>query len=226
MMMDSFLIIRVCVVGACALLIFVLSRWRAAERNRTRPRTSVLLSTKILNLILACLIAISVVGQIIDWTSSGPGPADSPPPPAKQTIEEIFQAHLPKSAANAKIVTLRFMTLAVNGTFECSEDDLKAFVRESKLLPDELEPGKNPLHARPRIEWWHPEALGDVSGAECEWEAGADVATCSLVAGRKKGATVMTVYFEVVYENKAQTGARPAVEGDPNWRAKEKEGAE
>ena len=109
------------------------------------------------------------------------------------------------------------MTLVVYGTFECSEDGLRAFLKESRLLPDELTAGLNPLPAiMEDSSWWHPEKLVNVSGVACYWETQQDVAGCSLAAGRPDGDRV-TVYFMVVYEDKKQTGLRSDIKADPNW---------
>ena len=63
------LIIRVCLILACAAIIFAMSKWQASEKKKTEPRKAVLLLTKVLNLACAALIAIAVVGQVVDLTS-------------------------------------------------------------------------------------------------------------------------------------------------------------
>ncbi len=67
--MHSFLITRICLVGVSAVGIFIMSRMQAREKLASQPRKSVLLGTKVLNLIFAALIAICVVGQLIDLIS-------------------------------------------------------------------------------------------------------------------------------------------------------------
>jgi len=63
------LTIRVCLIVICAFLIFVMRRWQTNENKKAEPRKSILLTTKVVNLISAAVIAVSVVGQIIDLTS-------------------------------------------------------------------------------------------------------------------------------------------------------------
>lgn len=59
------LIIRVCMIVVCAVLIFAMSKWQAAEK-KTAPSRAVLRVTKVINLLCAALITIAVVGQIVD----------------------------------------------------------------------------------------------------------------------------------------------------------------
>jgi len=112
------------------------------------------------------------------------------------------------------------MTLVIQGKFECATADLGTFLAASAMLPDELEDGTNPLAQvqQPDLSWWQPALLQDTSGVECAWESGADVASCRLAAGRSAQGDRTIVYFIVVYENKSQTGFRPDVKTDPNWR--------
>jgi len=63
------LTIRVCLIVICAFLIFVMRRRQTNENKKAEPRKSILLTTKVVNLISAAVIAVSVVGQIIDLTS-------------------------------------------------------------------------------------------------------------------------------------------------------------
>jgi hypothetical protein len=129
----------------------------------------------------------------------------------------VFQAHLPQSAANMHVETEELMTLVVYGTFDFPADGLRAFLKESRLLPDELTAGHNPLAAiQEKVSWWHPETLVNVSGVECSWQTDQDIADCRLAAGRPDGDRV-TVYFMVVYEDKKQTGLRSDIKADPNW---------
>lgn len=138
---------------------------------------------------------------------------------AESAIRAVFQAALPLSATNSHVGSCSLVTRVVYGKFECSASDLPVFLAASSLLPDELEGGSNPLARiqESSLPWWQPASLQDVSGAECDWDAGADAASCTLVAGRNARAERTTVYFMVVYENKSQTGLRPEVKAEPNW---------
>ncbi len=120
-----------------------------------------------------------------------------------------------------RIESKALMTLVIYGTFSCSETDLSDFLKRSRLLPDKLTAGINPLsQIGGPVPWWQPQELKGVSGTECNWEADPDIASCSLAAGRSddKGATV---YFMVVYEQKAQTGLSPEAKADPKWPNKD-----
>jgi len=163
---------------------------------------------------LVSLVVTAAAVALLSCNGKGP---NTPTVPTRQTIENVFQAHLPQSAANMRVETEELMTLVVYGTFDCSADDLRAFLKESRLLPDELTAGLNPLAAiQQKASWWHPEKLANVAGVACSWEAHQDVANCCLAAGQPDGDRT-TVYFMVVYENKKQTGLRSDIKADPNW---------
>ena len=161
-------------------------------------------------------LALGAAAATIVGCSSGKGGRTSAANP-RNAIERVFQAHLPRSAANMRVEYEELMTSVVYGTFDCSESDLSGFLYESRLLPDQLTLGLNPPNGiQSTIPWWHPEGLKNVSGCEARWEAGEDVADCRFAAGRP-GDGNATVYFMVVYENKKQTGFRSEVKADPNW---------
>ena len=61
-------IIRVCVVAICAAIIFATSKLQASQK-KTEPRKAALLVTKVVKLVCAALIAIAVIGQVVDLTS-------------------------------------------------------------------------------------------------------------------------------------------------------------
>ncbi len=111
------------------------------------------------------------------------------------------------------------MTLVVHGKFECANADLGKFLQASALLPNMLQNGTNPLAKIQafKLPWWQPTSLLDVSGVECDWEAGSDFASYTLTAGQSAQGGRTTVYFMVVYENKKQTGLRSNIKADPNW---------
>jgi hypothetical protein len=137
----------------------------------------------------------------------------------ESTIQKVFQAELPSSVTNCYVESTSLMTRVVQGRFECATSDLAVFLKASKLLPDELESGINPLANVQGfdIPWWQPASLRDISGVECDWDTGVDVASCTLAAGRNDQGKRTTVYFMVVYENKKQTGLRPEIKANPNW---------
>lgn len=139
---------------------------------------------------------------------------------ARATIEEAFQAEVPSSATNLHVWSESLMTLCVYGRFDCSAADLAEFLAASALLPDKLEGGTNPLAdvQMADLPWWQPASLQRAGGVSCDWDAGPDVASCMLAAGRNDNGDGMIVYFLIVYENKNQTGLRPAVKADPNWK--------
>ena len=149
---------------------------------------------------------------------SGCAPATRSTASAQSTVERVFQAELPQSTANLHVWSATLMTSVVHGRFECSEADFRRFLVASRLLPDRAEAGSNPLSniRQSDLPWWKPELLQDVSGIECHWAAGTDVASCTLAAGRVGGGGNTIVYFMVVYENKKQTSLRPEVSADPD----------
>jgi hypothetical protein len=138
---------------------------------------------------------------------------------AESTIRKVFQAGLPASATNAFVSSGSLMTLVVHGRFECDKSDLSSFLAESRLLPDELNAGVNPLRAiqQPSLPWWQPASLRAASGVKCDWDAGSDVASCTLVTGMEPENERLVVTFMVVYESKTQSGLRPETKVDPNW---------
>jgi hypothetical protein len=159
------------------------------------------------------LVAVAAAVAGCGSKKAAPAPVGNP----RGTIEGIFQTRLPASATNAQAVSEQLMTLVFYGRFECSEKDLGTFLKQSKLLPDNLSAGLNPLASiELSAPWWGPKALSTVSGVECRWETGEDVAYCFLAAGRTGDGNAV-VYFMVVYENKKQTGLRSEVKADPNW---------
>lgn len=170
-------------------------------------------------------VAFNVVGlfMMVNCLScNDPSPPRSEPA-ARETIENVFQTKLPLSAENCHVSSTSLMTLEVCGTFDCSADDLDRFLTACELLPDALESGTNPL-SEIKVSgdpiWWRPVSLKAVSGAQCEWDAGRDVASCRLVAGRAKDGQILTVYFMVVYEAKTQTSLQPERKAASNWRKK------
>jgi hypothetical protein len=145
---------------------------------------------------------------------------------SRRMIERVFQAHLPESATNVRADSDEVFTLVVYGSFQCSQQQLQTFLSESKLLPDQLRSGTNPLAGiQSGRSWWHPEQLNGVSGVKCDWEAGQDFADCYFAAG-SAGADDVLVYFMVVYENKGQTAFRSEVKADPNWTPQTRPGKE
>ncbi len=138
---------------------------------------------------------------------------------AELTIRKVFQAELPASVTNAHTWAASLMTLVVHGRFECARPDVAKFLAASALLPNELKAGANPLRPiqQGNLPWWRPASLQDTSGVECDWDAGASVASCALATGTEPEIDHSVVYFMVVYENKNQTGLRPEVKADPNW---------
>ena len=159
------------------------------------------------------LVAVAAAVAGCGSKKTAPAPVANP----RGTIEGIFQAPLPASATNAQAVSEQLMTLVFYGRFDCSEKDLAIFLKESKLLPDNLSAGLNPLASvEPSAPWWAPKALSNVSGVECSWETGEDAANCLLAAGRTGNGNAI-VYFMVVYESKRQTRLRSEVKADPNW---------
>jgi hypothetical protein len=67
--MDKLMIVRIIIILICGGLLFATRKYQSNENQKPEPRKSILLITKILNLIFAALIALSVLGQIIDLTS-------------------------------------------------------------------------------------------------------------------------------------------------------------
>ena len=149
----------------------------------------------------------------------GCAPIPKTGPSAQSSIRGVFQTELPASVTNAVVRSASLMTLVVHGRFECDRSELSEFLAGSALLPPELKAGANPLRRiqQSNLPWWKPASLQDASGIECDWDAGASVASCQLATGTEPENERSVVYFMVVYESKNQTGLRPEVTADPNW---------
>jgi hypothetical protein len=95
---------------------------------------------------------------------------------------------------------------------------LDSFLRQSALLPDELNDGNLLSGVTGNLKWWQPNLLENPRGVSSVWADQGLVATCDLAVGKLAGQHDLTVFFMVVYEPRAATGSNPTVLANPNWK--------
>lgn len=140
--------------------------------------------------------------------SSTPAPATANRNPNSLSSEKVAalvlsltQAPLPPGATNVHGAEISFFTTVVDVRFECTSEELQAFLAASPVLRDELLVGRRVvLNSMSNHDWWQPDALTLVNCSEQSWPTKAGMVSALLMAGEGEKPGRIIVYLSMTIE--------------------------